>query len=424
MTDEEKIKHVLVPEDGDAILDPESKITEKMIHDDRALIELLLHASYVNLDDNMKPFQQSWEEKPIRALKDALLDGAADGVSTWGEDFEDMFTAEFWKEVGKMLGDSAGAVYDIAATHSVSFSDRIMSYFVLNLARAGTMLSGQEDTMPNWRWWQFNAEMLAGAFEEAFDEAVRTYDAAAQRLDEISDAISETAEGAAKLYQYREEILSLPKLFAEGKPEPIQAFVDDVLMKIDPELAQAIKDSPNFYIVLELMADDDSVLMYMTYVSLSIEAMPPNFFAYAAGKGGAYVLLEVILLLASALFTAGTVTAARVGTLLARLAVRTAGAARITKKIQQTQEAFGAFVRTVEDTLNAAERLQALGDKLRIARLKGFVFKGRTQTTIAARRTMVKRKAHCLICGSEKHRTPGGRIGAVLKYDHDQLDSE
>lgn len=57
----------------------------------------------------------------------------------------------------------------------------------------------------------------------------------------------------------------------------MQAFVDTVLMDIDPELAKAIKESGKFHIVLELIADHDSILNYVSYLGLMIEAVHRTF---------------------------------------------------------------------------------------------------------------------------------------------------
>jgi hypothetical protein len=54
-------------------------------------------------------------------------------------------------------------------------------------------------------------------------------------------AVAGSAEKAQKLYKHRAAIMNLPTLIAEGNPKPIQAFVENELMDIDPALAKAIR---------------------------------------------------------------------------------------------------------------------------------------------------------------------------------------
>ncbi|REL26229.1 hypothetical protein DXX93_06275 [Thalassotalea euphylliae] len=46
-----------------------------------------------------------------------------------------------------------------------------------------------------------------------------------------------------------------------------------------------------------------SALTYIAYLSLFMEVVPPNFYAFVAGKGSAYLTIEVCLLILTTLFT-------------------------------------------------------------------------------------------------------------------------
>jgi hypothetical protein len=184
-------------------------------------------------------------------------------------------------------------------------------------------------------------------------------------------------------------------------------------MDIDPEVAKEIKADPMFYVVLELIADHDSLLSYLSYVGLAIEAIPPNFLGYLAAKGGAYLLIELILLLVTALLSAGAATAARIAGLSARLLASGGKLATAAKKIEHAKEAVDAVVRVVNDFYDATTSLRALGDKLRVARQRGLVLRGKTRTTIPARKQNIKRQPKCQRCGSTTHTTPRYRLGTV-----------
>lgn len=410
MTDQNQPPNSLfLPKDGSVAATALPKVSEKEIHDARELITHRLHAAYVNLGQNMAPFQEAWDSNPMTATADAMLDGLSDGVQAWGSDFSDMFTKSFWEEVGDKVGDAAGSVYDTAAYYATSFHDDLKD----DVAKLSGMLDNPDDTLLNWRWWQAQVQQ---ANRDMVEDSMARYNQVRQLYTGAVETLSEMAGTGQKLITHREAILGLPELIAAGDPKPIQAFVDTVLMDIDPDLALAIKSDPNFHVVLELLNDNDSALMYMAYVGLTLESIPPNFYAYVGGKGGVYVLIEVVLLVVMALLTAGTATAARISLLLTRLAVRGVGAARVTKKIAQTQAAFSAFVRSIEDFMVAADRLQDLGQKLTVARQRGLKLQGGAKTTLVARRQLIKRDKRCRVCGSTKHRTPGGRPGNV-NYD-------
>jgi hypothetical protein len=167
--------------------------------------------------------------------------------------------------------------------------------------------------------------------------------------------------------------------------------------------------------VLELIADHDSILGYLAYVGLMIEAIPPNFYGYAAAKGGVYLLIELVLLLVTVLLSAGAAAAARVASLVARLAASSAKLANAARKIERAREALDALIRVIEDFCPAATDLRLLGDKLRRARQRGVVLRGNTKTTVAARKQAIKRDRKCQLCGSSQHTTPRHRLGSV-KY--------
>lgn len=87
-----------------------------------------------------------------------------------------------------------------------------------------------------------------------------------------------------------------------------------------------------------------------------------------AGKGSAYLMIEVVLLIVSALLSAGTAAAARITMLVARIAASSAKIATAGKKIKRAKAAVDALIRMLEDLSNALDDLHQLGAKLVKAR--------------------------------------------------------
>lgn len=397
-------KKLLAPKDGTVTATAKPTVTEREIADDRDLIIQRLHTMYLSLNDAMHPFQQEWEAGPMAALGSAVWGGAAEGASEWGEDFADLFKAETWTTLGDQIGSAAGNAYDSLAENAAELSRDFIAATNKANAEAQRFIDAPLDTLQNWTW------QGTEAVEKSFNEQ-------RARLNEIQratlEAINKASTMSLKIYQHREAILNLSNLIERGDPKPIQNFVDTVVMDIDPELAKAIKNDPNFYVVLEVIADHESVLSYLAYASLMFEAVPPNFYAHVASKGAVYLLIEVVLLVISALLSAGTAAAARIASLAARIAMSSAKIAGATKKAQQLIKAVKAFTDALEDFSRAADDLHRLGAKLHVARQRGVTLKGPTRSTVTVRRQSATRDKKCRFCGSTKHATPHGRLGTV-----------
>ena len=396
-----EIRHVQLPKDGGVLVTSEPKVTEREIFEDRESIVQRLHATYLNLTDQMVEFQKQWDDGPTLAFINSAREGLNQGGASWLDDQAELFEARTWVEMGEKIKENAGTAYDRLGTYSGQ------RYRALQ-KELNKHIDHPEDTLYNWAWWQKAIE----------DEASELYQQQVGKLKNTVIAISDTAEmvlntaaTAKKIYKHRDAILNLPSLIANGDPRPIQAFVDRELMDIDPKLAKAIKNDPNFPVVLEIIADADSALAYVSYVGLMLEAIPPNFYAYAAGKGGAYLMIEVVLLIVTALLSAGTAAAARITMLVARIAASSAKIATAGKKIKRAKAAVDAFIRMLEDLSNAVDDLHQLGAKLVKARAKGLRVKGQSKMTLKAKKESIKRDKKCRLCGSTEHSTPAWQAG-------------
>ncbi|RZL04158.1 MAG: hypothetical protein EOP36_01615 [Rubrivivax sp.] len=407
MSEAQKDWKVLVPKSGDVTVTAYPEVTEKEIDDDRKGLIVQLHGAYEDLVEYMVPFQREWDSGPMLAIVQSAHHGAGDGAAAWGDDFKDMFKKETWTGFGGKVKSMAGSAIDTGYDYAASTAKDIVDRANSTASRVQGLVKNQDTTLRSWGWWSAQIDDLEKQVQAEIDHYGKT-------VSDTVDAGKEMIEKARKFYKHREAIMNLPNVIAVGDAKAVQGFVDTVLGDIDPALAKSIKQDPNFYVVLEIISDHDSAVTYMAYLGLMMEAVPPNFFAYISGKGAMYLLIEVITLIVTALLSAGAAAAARITALVARLAMSSAKVAGAAKKIEKAKEAFDAFIRMIETMNDAARRLQELGEKLAIARLRGLRFGGKTQQKLQAKRTLAKRDARCRRCGSTKHHTPRGPRGVVV----------
>lgn len=92
-----------------------------------------------------------------------------------------------------------------------------------------------------------------------------------------------------------------------------------------------------------------------------------------AGKAVAQILIEILLLIVSALLSAGAATAARAGMLLACFASAGVKVATSNRKIRRAKVAFESVGQMVNDLARAGGQLHCVGVNLLEARAKPFV---------------------------------------------------
>lgn len=400
---------VLIPKDGNVVAIAESTYTEKEIAEDREVIVQRLHGAYLSLVDDMQEFQVQWDSNPNTAFLDAAYEGIKAGGADWGHGIGDLFDKRTWTDIGEKIKLFAGRSYDAMGAYAGQQYNELRTAF----DEGAGLVDHADDTIKNWAWWQ---SAIDHRVEQVRHYANQQVDAVSKTVADAKATVIDSADKAGKVYKHREAILGLPTLIASSDVDGIQNFVDTVLKDIDPDLYKAVRESNNFHIAIELIADHESALNYVSYMSLMVEAVPPNFYAYASAKYGVQLLLEVILTIACAFFTAGAGIAVRVSTLAARLISASAKVSGVARRIQKAQAAIVAFVRVLEDFLQAARDLHRLGEKLLGARVRGVVFHGKTRETLIAKKKIIKRDMRCRLCGSTEHSTPRGRLGNVV-YD-------
>ncbi|PTQ12552.1 hypothetical protein CWO33_16645, partial [Vibrio splendidus] len=362
---------------------------EKQIVNIQDSVEATLDGTYNALIEDMKGFQQQWDEEGYWTLGDGVIDGA----QAWGADIVDMLSPSFWGDAADTISDLSSSAVDKLAIYSV---DKFNSITKAMLNEKGQLKN------PTWV-----LETIGKEFD-SFQDSV--FESADEAIEDVSKLYAESQDVVRKLEciaKHRQTILELPQKISNGDVDAVETFVDTVLMDLDPEWAEEIKGHEQFPNAMAIIEDHDTILTYVTYLSLMLEAIPPNFYFYYGGKAGAYLILELILTVVLAIFTLGTGAAARIATLAARFA----GGAKKVKGIRNAAKALDSFIKAVESLIDVLPDYQELAEKL-VKRPLGK-FKGKPVTTMTAKKKAVKRDASCRLCHSNQHKTPRYKRGEL-----------
>ncbi|EOA9037189.1 DUF4150 domain-containing protein [Vibrio harveyi] len=362
---------------------------EEQITNIQDSVEATLNGAYNALVEDMKGFQQQWDEEGYFSLGDGVIDG----TMSWGADLVDMVSPSFWGDAADSISELTSSAVDKLAIYS---TEKFNSITKAMLTEDGQLRN------PTWVIETIGKEF--DSFHNSVFESVDDAIAEVQGLYIESQDVLRKLECIAK---HRQKIIDLPKKTAEGDVGAIQTFIDTVLMELDPDWAKEIKEHENFPKAMAIIEDHDSILTYVTYVSLMLEAIPPNFYSYYGGKAGAYLLLELILTIVLAIFTVGTGAAARISTLLARFV----GGSKKIKGIRNAAKALDSFIKSVESLVDVLGDYQELAEKL--ARRPLGKFRGKPVTTMTVKKKAVKRDATCRLCHSSTHKTPRYKRGEL-----------
>ena len=222
-----------------------------------------------------------------------------------------MIDGDTWGQFGKSISEGLSDALDYTASYIPEAYDSISESIKETVEDLEENADNYVKNASSWNWWDQQVK-------EGVDRMVRKIDS---NFDDAKEFLDESTDSIAKLIKYKSAILRVPKQISRGDAKSVQSFVDGPLKDIDPDLSKQIKESAEFYIVLELIADHDSALTYFTYLDLFIEAVPPNFYAYVSGKAGIYILIEIILFVVLSFLTLGVGTAARLTAIAARMTV-------------------------------------------------------------------------------------------------------
>ena len=369
-------------------------------------IEAQLDGAYRATVESMAEFQELWDTYGYASIAISGAEGAYQGAANWLGDQAELFEAETWKKLGTDIADITSTAFDYASDYAKETGDKILK----TANELSDWTDENEDNLTNWNWWQTQINEAIGAVGSEVDEQI---DYAQERIDNAIDFLGESKEKLDKLIKHKDEIAKLPEYIASGDAVKVQLFVDTVLKDIDPELADEIKNSAEFPLVLELINDHEAALVYVTYMQLFMEAVPPNFYAYISGKAGAYVGIELLLLIGVSFLTAGAGTAARLTALAARISASSAKVAKVGQKIKKAKAAIDALVETIEDFVDVIGKLKELGTKLKKGRSAGLVKSGRSKGTLKMTKDNKKRDKRCKNCHKSDHPTPRSLHGKV-----------
>lgn len=372
---------------------------EQQIQDSKDAIEAQLDGAYRATVAEMAEFQALWDEYGYASIAISGVEGVFNGTATWVRDQADLFEMETWVELGSAISSVTSSSMDYAADYASDKFDSI-------LATANEISQWAEDdaeNLLNWSWWGTQVDELASSVE---DEVIEMRDSLVEHYDNAMVLLDESKAFIDKIQKHKDEILKLPEYIASGDAVRVENFVDTVVADMYPELAAEIKENPEFHMVLELLSEHDAALVYVVYMQLILESVPPNFYAYIAGKGGAYVGIEIILLVALSFLSLGAGTAARLTMLAARIASSSAKVAGASKKIKKAQKAVDAFVQNINDFVDVLDKYRTLGLLLRKGRSAGLLKVGRSKGTVKVKKENNKRDRRCRRCDSLKHSTP------------------
>ncbi len=272
-------------------------------------LDYILHAAYLNLQEEMAHFQQTWENDPAAAFTHQAQTGWNVHGAEWLQTQTVIFDAKEW----------------------------------ISLAKEIVLTQGNHD---EWSWQKALLDQKA---------RVNSTSPGTSAYGNSPEMIA-TASYAQTLHQQRELLCELPELLAEAKPRRIKSLLAEELRSIDPALADDIRQDPHFPEILRLL-QEEKITDYLSYTFLAMDNLPPNFFAFMAGKGAIYLLLETQFLLIMVAICPGPAADTRMQQLIDRIE---AMQAKIVTDVKITC-AIEAYIRLLEDMRQAANIIHREG---------------------------------------------------------------
>ena len=378
-------------EAGDAARPARPRVTEQEVVAEREGIARRLHAAYVDLARSMRGVQAQWNADPVSALLRAAREGDCTAGGERDGDRADVFAARTWSNLGDSIGDATASVYYASETYAYE-----RYRFLQDDVNLG--VDDPDDMLYRFAWWETcidegAAACLSGRAPYAGRAAAAAH--AGRSLDDPAGT------GAAS--RPRGTIVDALALIARGDMDAIETFAARLVGAVDPELSASVQAGDNVRVVLELMADHETALTYATYVSLVLEAVPPNVYVALAGRDGACLLVEIALLLVTALLNPGAAAAARLSALAGRVAAAGTHPAAVRRRSAAASAAIDAYARLLDTFAHVARDLHPLGTKLGLARTRGLPDAADAATILALKKQAAKRDMMCRVCGSFPH---------------------
>ncbi|SEB04677.1 hypothetical protein [Rubrimonas cliftonensis] len=351
-----------------------------------------LDGAYRALKDKMRPYQEQWDRWGYLSLPIAQAQGLAESAEEWAVGLGDLFTTQYWSEIGEGLSTLGSGALDTA---------RAAGGRALELA--DEIYDNRENFIDGDWWWRQGEETVDSARQTAADLAATIGEGAA--------AMERSSRAAAAVFRQRDAIMALPDLVVAGDVDGIERFIDTALADIDPDLAAQMRYDKTWQSSIELLHDGETAALFTTYLSLFLSATPPNFWHHIYGRAGFYVLVEVVLLVIGALL-GGAGAAARIAVITARLGRFAATAGRLGQAADKVMDAVRATIRMFDALRDSITDIDRLKDRLLMARRRS-VQRGGTRSTLRHRRDTEERDGRCRVCGNRGHATPIPRRGQV-----------
>lgn len=373
---------------------------EADVQDLRDGISARLDGGYRNLKEKMAPYQAEFDRLGWDSVVIALAEGAGESASnmidsaaeTLDKAADKAFSLQFWRDVGDAIEEGFFETLDVAEEAYEGAKDLAEHAY----ENRGVLLDDA--------WWDKKLDD-AGRALEATEAQIK------ETLSDAADAVERSAKQAKAVYDHKEAIMALPGQIVAGDVDGIEAFIDTALRDIDPEMADKLQYDSSWQGAIELLQDGETAAVMGVYLDLFLTVVPPNFWAYAFGRAGPYILVEIILLIIGALL-GGVGAAARIAVITARLARMGATMAKIGKLADKAIDAVRAAVKMIEAFTDSVTDIEKLKKKLLLSRRRS-TRNGRTNSTLDERRDTEERDGRCRVCRNTSHNTPVDRRGEV-----------
>ena len=313
-----KINFEIVTEDREAQL---RKLKEDLIN--------LLDPDFKELNKSMVKYQEEWRNNSaIVSLSNAVSKGAKEALKDVGESIEEMFTAKFWSDIG----DDIVTLKDSAK--------RSIGEGLESLDKAYEEVSKEIEQKGFYEWAGDEVNEMEDGIESSYEE-----------LKVTAKTIASTADLWVKdgkiIYDHREEIMALPKNLLGGEVNKVEMFLDKVVLEIDKELYDELKNSEHWQSTIELLYDREAINVPVIYLQAMLRAVPPNFYMQQFGYIAVTLIVEIILVIILALL-GGVGAIARLVSLVNRLK----------KAISVADKAGTAFISLLEKFQKAIELIK------------------------------------------------------------------
>ncbi len=351
---------------GDVRFEITSKHKEAQIRQLKQELRGEFEQPFSDLRTAMRPYNEEWNRSPALAFVSSAGSGIADGAEYVWDSTKELGSKEFWSGVG----DSIGGLWDSIESSGIETLQQI-----------------REAELPS------------------TDDLAKWKEMAIESIDELQDDAADMGHDTLVLLNNRERIFKVPGMILSGDVDGIEAFISEVLMQIDEETATKLQTQAEWQAIIELIYDREAIGIILTYMNLFYDEVPPNFLAEKSSSLGAIIMLEILIGVILAIFTAGTGTAAR----LAMVSAKVAKVARSGKSAANSADALQAFSGFVNTFVASLKKLDNTAKTLTAGR-RTHSRTGTTNSTVTNKRDKEPDKGTG--CKNKKKK-PGARKGTI-----------